>query len=146
MAKFKIDDKVRVTRVGEFDTANGVKVGDVMIVDEDNSRCPFCLSQKGVPFRWSVMEEYLELVTDEFELGDIVKVKKSAYVYTNGCSIAKRKYPIGVVVGIAGDGIEVLSVDEVINDFKRGADIFSAAMHYEYSKDDLKLIRKANKE
>jgi hypothetical protein len=63
MSKFKVGDRVKVTRILDYDVENGISVGDVMIMIEDTEDgCPWCKTPSGKEY--AMVETQLELATN----------------------------------------------------------------------------------
>lgn len=63
MSKFSKGDKARVISVDDRDVELGIKVGDIVTVNEDDSRVPFCVMSNGEVhvFMQSQIEHYIEI-------------------------------------------------------------------------------------
>ena len=62
MSKFSKGDKVRVISVEDEDVKAGVKVGDIVTVNEDDSSVPYCVLSNGKvhAFMGHQIEHYIE--------------------------------------------------------------------------------------
>ena len=62
MIKFSKGDKARVISVDDWDVKSGVKVGDIVTVNQDDSCAPYCVLSNGRDhvFAQSQIEHYIE--------------------------------------------------------------------------------------
>lgn len=76
---FKVGDKVKVIKLMKDTERNtNLKIGDIGIVAEDNSKRPWITFKRGVRTdfdrgsnRWPLYEEEIQLINDKFTLSDI---------------------------------------------------------------------------
>lgn len=76
---FKVGDKVKVIKLMKDTERNtNLKIGDIGIVAEDNSKRPWITFKRGVRTdfdrgsnRWPLYEEEMQLINDKFTLSDV---------------------------------------------------------------------------
>lgn len=83
----------------------------------------------------------------KFKRGDIVRIKKEAYVSGSVCKTLSPKHRVGVVVDVIGDGraYVVFSNEDFKDNLSKGFDVPKAATWLcHYSEDELKLLKRFN--
>ncbi len=95
---FKVGDKVKVIKLMKDTERNtNLKIGDIGIVAEDNSKRPWITFKRGVRTdfdrgsnRWPLYEEEIQLINDKFTLSDIKE--RWLVVFRNGKEAYVRGY------------------------------------------------------
>lgn len=138
MSKFKVGDKVRVTRLidGSRDAAVGIKVGDVLEVRSiwSSERVYVTLNGKSYPMRIS----QIELVTGpKFKVGDKVKIVK-------GYPMTGRRKETDKAIGVVG---KITKAEDPKPEAYSGAYgayfYYVEGDNYEYDEDALELVEGA---
>ena len=103
MSKFSKGDKARVMSVNALDVQAGVKVGDIVTVNEDNSCAPYCVMSNGRvrAFLYNQIEHYIETPKEITLNGATYILKeepKPEHEWKFGDIAVHDEYGIGIVV------------------------------------------------
>lgn len=119
MSKFSKGDKARVTSVDIGDIEVGIKVGDIVTVDEDGSHMPYCVTLDGkvVVLSQGQLERYIE-TTKEITLNGATYVLKEEpkpeHEWKFGDIAVHDEYGVGIVFGVEGGDTIVFKEKETL--------------------------------
>lgn len=108
MSKFSKGDKARVTSVDYRDVKAGVKVGDIVTVNEDDSCVPYYVLSNGKnhPFEQSQIEHYIEIPKEITLNGATYVLKeepKPEHEWKFGDIAIHPDYGVGIVTRVLSD-------------------------------------------
>lgn len=118
MSKFSKGDKARVISVDDRDIELGIKVGDIVVVDEDDSHIPYCvmLNGKVVVLSQDQLERYIE-TPKEITLNGVTYVLKEEpkpeHEWKFGDIAVHEEYGIGIVCSKPSENTSVRFVNKV---------------------------------
>ena len=118
MSKFSKGDKARVISVDDRDVGKRVKVGDIVIINEDDSCAPFCILPNGEDhvFTQSQLEHYTDAPKEITLNGATYVLKeepKPEHEWKFGDIAVHEEYGIGIVCSKPSENTSVHFVNKV---------------------------------